>query len=42
MLCYFDVQNGRNVYILLKLNEQATDLKSILAGSPIKVSSWVH
>lgn len=42
MLCYFDVQNGRNMYILLKLNKQATDLKSILAGSPIKVSSWVH
>jgi len=30
------------MYVLLRLNEQATDLKSILAGSPQKVSSWVH
>jgi hypothetical protein len=29
------------MYTLLRLNEQATDLKSILAGSPQKVSSWV-
>jgi hypothetical protein len=31
-------------HVLLKLNEQATatDLKSILAGSPQKVSRWVH
>ena len=30
------------MYILLRLNEQGTDLKSILAGSPPEVSSWVH
>ena len=32
----------KHMYILLRLNEQATDLKSILADSPKKVSSWVH